>query len=637
MPSIFDSALPSRHSPFPETDPGAQAALSQPRACLIIALSLAVFFFHMYTAITGLWSATLQRSVHWLLVGTLLFVVSMPPRHKEHKIPAKIWDIACIAALIGASAYLIFYWEDMVCRVSPPCAAELFFGGALIIVTLEAARRTSGLFLPLTAAVFLLYAIAGPYMPGILKHKGYSISRIISYLYSTSSGIYGIPLAVSATYITLFVFFGAFLNASGASKLLLECSLALTGRFTGGAAKTAVVASALMGTMSGSSIANAVTTGSITIPLMRKSGFSKNAACAIEAVASTGGMIMPPVMGATAFIMAEYLRMDYAAVITAAFLPALVFFTSIYFTIDFYARKHRIGGSEVQRGKALQTIKTSWLLVLPIILLVALLLLRSPMTAVVWSLLAIIAVSSLRKETRLTPALCIEAIVEGAKNSVAVASACAASGIILGVIGLTGIGSSFSSAIFSQFITCLPGALVAAMGISLILGMGMPATAVYLILATLVAPSLIRLGVTPLAAHMFVFYFGIVSTITPPVALTAYAAAAVGGGDGVRVGFKAFGLGLAAYSIPFVLVYAPELMFTGTVFQALVRFAVSIAAVYAIALAGVGFIRMPLSTPCRVLAALAGLFLMTPNFTSDLIGFALLGLVLFMHHLRRPN
>ncbi|MCC8193723.1 MAG: TRAP transporter fused permease subunit, partial [Deltaproteobacteria bacterium] len=603
---------------------------------LILVLSTAIFLFHVYTATFGLLSATAQRAVHWGLVGILLFIISSPPENPADRKLGMAWDILCIAAIAAASVYLIVNEEELAFRISPPEATELLFGAMLLVATLEAARRTSGIFLPLVAVLFLLYALAGPSMPGILKHKGYSLSRLISYLYSTSSGIYGIPLKVSATYIILFVFFGAFLNASGAGKLLMDCSLALTGKFAGGAAKTAVVASALMGTMSGSAIANAVTTGSITIPLMRKSGFDRNMACAVEAVSSTGGMIMPPVMGAAAFLIMEYLGLDYVTLIKAAILPALVFFASIYFTIDFYARKHRIGASLKQDSHALATFRKTWHLLIPIAALIAFLMMRySAMVSVVWSLFMLIAVSWLRKGTRLTPSLCLAAIADGAKNAVAVAAACATSGIILGVIALTGVGPAISTAIFTNFVDFLPGALVATMGVSLVLGMGMPATAVYLILATLAAPTLMQLGVVPLAAHMFVFYFGIISTITPPVALTAYAAAAVGGGDPVRVGMKAFVLGIAAYCIPFVLVYAPEMLLLGSLTDALLRFIICIAAVYAVALATVGFLAKQMATVCRVLAAMAGILLITPNLVSDFIGFGLLTLVHVMHYLRK--
>lgn len=636
--SLFASSMQGRQVPLPDPVPGSLPHRSRMRTFTILALSVAIFSFHIYTAMAGLCSATVQRAIHWCLLGCLLFAVSTPPANPAAKSLARVWDVLCALALTGASLFLILYGagEEMAFRLVPPGPTELFCGGALILVTLETARRSSGFILPLVAVAFLLYALLGPYMPGILLHKGYSIPRLVSYLYSTSNGIFGIPIGVSATYIILFVFFGAFLNASGAGKLLIECSLALTGKFPGGAAKTAVVASALMGTMSGSSIANAVTTGTITIPLMRQSGFNRNFACAVEAVASTGGMIMPPVMGAAAFLIVEYLRIDYATLMKAAILPALVYFISIYFTIDFYARKLGIGATRPRSGNTWETFKKSWHLFIPVVCLIIFLMLRySPMLSVVWSLIILIAVSWLRKETRLTPALCLAAIADGAKNAIPVAAACATSGIILGVIGLTGVGSAVSGAILGHFKGFLPGALLAAMAISLILGMGMPATAVYLILATLAAPPLIDLGVDPLAAHMFVFYFGIISTITPPVALTAYAAAAVGGGDPMRVGAKAFVLGIAAYCIPFVLVYAPEMIHLTPLPSALLRFVICIAAVYAVALASVGFFRTRMAPACRILAAFAGLLLITPHLAADFAGVALLALVHVMHYLKK--
>ena len=605
------------------------------RGLAVLGLSLTVCAFHLYAGLFGLFSATVQRSVHWGLLGCLLFLTYPGSNQGSSSYATRVWDWICAVAFAGSSLFLLLHWEDLVFRLTPPGNAELFWGGILLLLTLEGARRCIGFFLPATALVFLAYALLGPYMPGLLRHKGYSLSRLVSYLYSTSSGVYGIPLGISASYIFLFVLFGTFLSASGAGKLLMRASLALTGRFVGGAAKTAVVASALMGTLSGSPIANAVTTGTITIPLMRKSGFERNMACAVEAVSSTGGMLMPPVMGAAAFIMAEYLRVDYFTIMKAALLPALIFFAGIYFTIDLYARRQRLGAQPADTEPFGAVFKRLGHLTLPIIGLVFFLSQRiSPMTSVVWSLLILFAVSFLREETRLTPDRLVTALLDGAKSAVPVACACATSGIILGVISLTGVGSTLSSALFSNFASFLPGALLACMGISLVLGMGLPATAVYIILATLLTPSLVKLGAPPLAAHMFVFYYGTISTITPPVALTAYAAAAVGGGDSVRVGFLAFRMGLAAYGIPFILIYAPELMLTGSISAALLRFVVSLAAVYALALASVGHWRETLNLGRRLLAFAAGVLLIMPTLITDILGSVLLGGILLLRKQR---
>ncbi len=599
------------------------------RVLLVRVLALAAGFFHLYTGCFGLYSATVQRATHWLILGCLAFLL-YPAGVKEKQSPsALLWDAACFTLMAGAGIYLLLFWQDFAFRVMQPGFWELFWGGAMLLFTLEAGRRCSGFFLPLTAMVFLLYAYVGPYLPGVLRHKGYGLSRVLSYLYTTSSGIYGLPLGISSTFIILFILFGAFLSASGAGQLFIESSFALTRRFTGGAAKTAVVSSALMGTISGSPIANAVTTGTFTIPLMRRSGYSADMACAVEAVSSTGGMLMPPVMGAAAFIMAEYLNISYFDVAKAAFLPALIYFASVYFMVDLYARKHNVRTPEQPFGGLGASLRRLGHLALPLVCLIVFLCLRyPPLDSVVWSLLLLLGVSWLRKETRITPARFAEALEIGVRNAVPVACACATAGIILGVVSLTGLGSALSSAALGFFSQNLRGALVAVMFMSLVLGMGLPATAVYLILASLAAPILVKLGVLPLAAHMFVFYFGIISTITPPVALTAYAAAGVGGGEPTRVGIIAFCLGVAAYIIPFILVYAPSLMLVGSIWEGLVRFAISLVAVYAIALATMGHLRRPMRRFSRFLAAVGGLLLIAPTMLSDLLGAGLVGAVL---------
>ena len=610
--------------------PGLASHRAVARRWLVVFFSLSVGFFHLYTGFFGPFSATVQRAVHWGLLGCMVFLL-YPARKQGRETRFYFFlDVLCLVAMAGASMYLLLFWKDFAFRVSMPGAVELLWGAVMLVLTLEGARRCAGLFLPLTAVVFLAYAYLGPYLPGLLRHKGYSPSRVLSYLYTTSSGIYGLPLGVSATFIVLFILFGAFLSVSGAGQLFIESSFALTRRFTGGAAKTAVVSSALMGTISGSPIANAVTTGTFTIPLMRRSGYATDMACAIEAVASTGGMLMPPVMGAAAFIMAEYLSISYFDVARAAFFPALIYFASVYFMVDMYARKHRAQVPDTAFASLRDTLRRRGHLALPLIGMVTFLYMRwPPLEAVVWSIAILFCVSWLRVETRITPRRFLEALETGAKNAVPVACACAVAGIILGVVSLTGLGSTLSSAALSVFSSNLPGALLAVMLMSLILGMGLPATAVYLILASLAAPVLGKLGVPPLAAHMFVFYFGIISTITPPVALTAYAAAGVGGGNATRVGIIAFKLGFAAYIIPFIMVYSPSVLLQGPLWQSLVRLALSFLAVYAMALAAMGYLRRPLGKAARCLIACGGLLLIAPTLATDIAGAALVGAVLF--------
>lgn len=604
------------------------------RQTLAVGLSVALGLFHLYTGFEGLLSATSQRAIHWGLLGAILFLLHPARKDADGQSPlwATLWDALCLLLFVGASLYLLLTWEERAVRVGMPSTEELIWGGVMILLTLEGARRTAGLFLPLIAVLFLVYAYFGAYMPGVFQHRGYSLTRIISYMYTTSSGIYGVPIGVSASFIFLFVLFGAFLNVSGGGRFFMNLSFAMTGRFVGGAAKTAVVSSALMGTMSGSPIANAVTTGTITIPLMRQSGYSTNMACAIESVASTGGMIMPPVMGAAAFIMAEYLNCSYFAITLAALLPSLVYFIAVYFAVDIYARKHSVNNIAMDNlPSLLTTLRRQGHLGVPLVVLVYLLFEQlSPMKSVFWATMLLLALSWLRTDSRITPIRFIQALMDAARNAVPVASACATAGIILGVVSLTGLGSTLSGAIFDAFSSNLFGALVASMVISLILGMGLPATAVYLIVATLIAPSLINMGILPLAAHMFVFYFGIISTITPPVALTAYAAAAVGGGDANKVGMIAFKLAFAAYVIPFIFVYSPSLLLVGPLWESLLRFLLSVVAVYMTSLSFIGYLGGTMSNFMRLLSGLAGMLLLIPYLVFDLAGLVLAAGVVFV-------
>ncbi len=603
------------------------------RMKVLLVMSVILGLFHLYTAFFGLLPVTTQRGFHWGILGVMALLTHPLGGWKNPGRAGKmLLDFVLIALFIAATLYLLLTWEQNAFRVGPPPLIEVFLGCAMILLTLEAARRTSGIVLPLIAVVFLFYAMAGPYFPGILRHRGYGLSRLAYFLFAGPNGIYGIPMGVSSTYIILFVIFGAFLSVSKGGDFFMDISLALTRRFNAGTAKSSVIGSAFMGTMSGSPVANAVTTGAITIPLMKKDGYKPEVACAVEAVASTGGMIMPPVMGAAAFIMAEYLQVSYTDVALSALLPSVLYFFSVYCMIDLYSRRH---GIAVKKGGMMDwsglwaTMKDKGHLSLPLVFLIGALLIGwSPMKAVTWSIFAMIIVSWFKTETRITPARFVEALRDGVANMVPVTSACASAGIILGVVSITGIGSSVSSILLTAFGSSLAPVLITSMFISLVLGMGLPATAVYLILATLVTPALEKLGVVPMAAHMFVFYYGIISTITPPVALTAYAAAGLGKADPNKSGYYAFYLGIASFIIPFVFIYAPELLLYGSSFAIVYRFAVTLVAVYALACALTGFFKRPIAGWQRVLLGIAAISLIIPHTAFDAIGLLLAAVVL---------
>ena len=581
--------------------------------------------FHLYTAFFGVFPVTTQRGLHWGIIGLMAFLAHPLGGWTGTRRTLKIGiDAIIMAAFAGSTLYLLLTWEANAFRVTAPPAIETFFGCVMILLTLEAARRTSGWCLPLIAAIFLVYAMTGPHFPGILQHRGYSLTRLSYFLYAGSTGIYGIPIGVSATYIILFVLFGSFLAVSKGGDFFMEISIALTRRFNAGVAKSAVLASAFLGTMSGSPVANAVTSGAITIPLMKKEGYPGEVACAIEAVSSTGGMIMPPVMGAAAFIMAEYLQTSYTNVALAAALPALLYFISVYCMVDLYSRRHNISAKSkgsMDFTAIYSAMKSKGHLSVSILCLIGFLLWGwTPMRSVTWAIFIMIPISWFKTDTRITLRKFFDALWDGAKSMIPVTAACAAAGIILGVVSITGIGSSASSILLSVFGSSLAQVLIMSMIISLILGMGLPATAVYIILATLVTPSLENLNVLPMGAHMFVFYYGIISTITPPVALTAYAAAGLGGSNPNKTGYYAFYLGISSFIIPFVLIYAPELLLYGTPAAIIYRFLVTVIAIYALSCALIGYYKHPLETGRRILLGFSAVMLIIPLPICDAIG-----------------
>lgn len=455
----------------------------------------------------------------------------------------------------------------------------------------------------------------------------------------TGEGIYGTAMGVSATYVVLFVLFGSFLSALGGSQLFIDLAYSLTGRYRGGPAKTAIVSSALMGTVSGSPIANVMTTGTFTIPLMKSTGYSADVAGAVEAVASTGGMIMPPIMGAAAFIMAQYLGVPYVKVAYAAVIPAILYFLCIFFIVDMEAaRKGLVGVSADNLPKVSESFRRSGAMLLPVILLVFLILRgMSPTQSVVWSIMLALAASMISPATRPNFETIFHALEDGARNSISVAVSCACAGLIVGVISLTGIGVRFSSSLVelsrgSLFLGLLYSAIA-----SIILGMGMPATAVYIIQAVLNVPALLKLGVTPIAAHMFIFYFSVVGCITPPVALTAYAAAGVSGGNPSRTGWRAFWFGIVAYVVPFMFAYSPALLMQGSALEVISACATAVIGVYFLACAIQGLFIIQRGWIERILLFATGLLLVKPGRLTDLIAIPLIVVVLLTGYVRQRS
>ena len=607
---------------------------------IVMVVSVALCLFQMYAGgISNISSMTL-RTIHWTVISAVAIVSYPAVKGKE---TMRWYDYILLAASLFATIYVAVVWPTRTIQVSTndPLFSTLDKVAFLVmtLVILEIARRTTGLALTVTAAIALIYLMfLGPYMPGIFRHRGYSLSRVAPFLLFSSEGVYGSALGTSASFIMLFVLFGDMLEAAGAGKFFIDIAYGIAGRFRGGPAKTAVVSSALMGCVSGSSIANVVTTGTFTIPLMVSSGYKKNSACAIEAVASTGGMIMPPMMGAAAFILAEYVGVSYGEVCRAAILPAVLYYLGLFLCVDKEAAANGLVGQKKEAlPKPLVILKQKGYLLLPLVILIYCLVRSfSPQKTVFWTILILIAISYLRKESRITPRKACEAMKSAVKGMAPVAAACAAAGLIVGAINLTGVGVNFTSSITrlsggSPFVALLMTAIAA-----LILGMGLPPVAVYIVVSTVVAPALTQMGFSLFASHLFVFYFGIIGTITPPVALTAYAAAGlIEGASAFKVGVRAFLYGIVAFIVPFVFMYDEAFLLSGTPGHVILAVVTAILALDFISAMLIGYFTARINWFGRIVCLLVGILLFLPNTYTSLVGIVLAGVMFFLGKKKR--
>ena len=521
----------------------------------------AMSLFHLYTAGIATMPITIQRAIHLTFAIVAVFVL-FPATRKSSKLktPWYDWLLAiCAGVVVG---YIIFFFNDIARRGAEPLPYEIYLGIAAIILVLEAGRRVVGNVLPCLSVLFLLYCYYGNYAPGIFEIRGYSISRIIQHMYLTPEGIFGLALGVSATFVIVFIIFGAYLSQSGGAKFFNELALAVAGDKPGGPAKVAVVASGLLGTINGSSVANVATTGTFTIPLMKRVGYKPYYAGAVEACASTGGQLMPPIMGAGAFIMSEFLNIPYLSIAAAAIIPALIYYLAIFTNVHIRARKRRLKGipkNELPSVK--EVMKSDGHLLIPVIVVIVTLLLKStPLRAGFIGVLSVIVVSSLKKNTRMSLRKNLDALVEGARGALGVALACALVGFIVGTSSLTSLGLTISNNIIDISGGNLTLTLIMAMFACLVLGMGLPRTANYIVCSTIIAPALIGMKVLPLAAHLFVFYFGIMADLTPPVCLAAFTGAGIAGASPAKTGFTATRIALASYLLPYCFVFNPMLL-----------------------------------------------------------------------------
>lgn len=605
-----------------------------------IYLSLATLFvgFHLYTAMFGVIPGGGQRAIHLLLILSLLFLNAFIKN--EGKPVNRVVDLLFFVMSVLSVGYVLYISPTYDLRGGITYTQDVIFGVMLIIALLYATYKAVGPSLSIVAGVFIAYAFLGMYLPSIMQHGGFQLSRFIHLIVYSSDGIFGSALNASSNYIVLFIILGAVFAETGVGDYFTTLATAAFGRFKGGPAKISVVASAFFGSISGSSIANVIGTGTFTIPLMKKMGFEPEYAGAVEATASTGGQIMPPVMGAAAFLVAEIIQVPYFEVVKAAFIPAILYFTAILFTVDLYARRKSLQGIDKEEIPNIKELLKKIYLFSPLIFLIILI---GPMNmsitkAGIYTLLFTIGAVSLSKENRINKAKAIRAIKSSASGTVSVATACAIVGIIIGTVLGSGLGYRLSAILVDIAGGKLPLLLVMTMLVSLILGMGLPTSAAYLVLATLVAPAVIKLGVDPMAAHLFIFYFGVISNVTPPVAMAAYAAAGVARCSPNKCGFRAFQLALSGFILPFMFVYNPVLMARGSWVTILYCTCTAMIGVYCLSSACEGyFIKWQSSIPERLLLGAAALTLICPTVFTDIIGAGIFLAVLGMRLVSTPK
>lgn len=604
----------------------------------IIALVCICFaLFQIYTGFFGALDAMIQRCVHLSFGISLVFLLC--PTKKSWIKKGRFHPLDVLLAVIAMvpPIYILVNYQDLILRAGTVTMTDSIVGAIGILMVLEAARRIVGLPIVVVVVCFLAYGFFGRYMPGPLAHRGLTIQQMVGHLFFTTEGVFGIPLGVSSTFIFLFILFGAYLEKTGLGKFFIDIANAIAGWASGGPAKVAVISSALQGTISGSSVANVVGSGSFTIPMMKKLGYHKNFAGAVEAAASTGGQLMPPIMGAAAFLMAEFVGVPYMDVVKAAVVPAVLYFIGVFLGVHFEAKKNNLEGTPRSMLPAWTKImKDEGHLAIPLVAIIGLLSSGyTPMKAALAGIFISIATAMLRANTRMTMWDIVDGLIKGARGALGVIIACASAGMIIGIVTKTGVGLKLASALVTVASGNFMLLLFCTMLTSLLLGMGVPTTANYVITSTIAAPALIQLGVPILAAHMFVFYFGIIADITPPVALAAYAGSAISGGDPLKTGINASKLGIAAFIIPYVFVLSPQILGIGATIGG-ITFTTITALIGMTGISGamIGQFYTKANAIERLALLAGGLCLIDPHTLTDVAGVAILAAVFTLQYFR---
>jgi TRAP transporter 4TM/12TM fusion protein len=619
---------------------GKKRTLSGPMKKMITVIAVVMSIYHLYTAAFGLLMPIQQRSIHLTFVLSLVFLL-YPASSRSDKNKPTIVDWLCVALSIAATANISYRFYELASSGGRYIPSDIYFGILLILLVMEAARRTMGYILPVMSIIFIIYGYLGQWVPGPLMHSGFSTNRIVQHLYLTTEGIFGQILGVSSTYIFMFILFGAFLTATGMGEFFNDFAMSIAGDKKGGPAKVSVLSSAFMGTINGSTSANVVTTGAFTIPLMKRMGYSATFAGAVEAAASSGGQIMPPVMGAAAFIIADTLGMPYSELLLAAFIPAVLYFAGIWVMVDLRASKLGLEGlPKDQLPKLLNVLKVRGHLMIPILAIVYMLMQGyNALYAAFWGIVLSVVVSAFNAETRLKLKTLLKALEKGALDAVPVAAACAIIGIVIGITSLTGAALTMGSAVLKLSGGYMLTTLLLTMVVAIIMGMGLPSTAAYVLTSAVAAPALIKIGVLPVSAHLFVFYFGILSTITPPVAVGAYAAAGIAGTNPNETGWTAVRLALAGFIVPFCFAYSPGmLILPGNPWHmVLYNGTTALLGVMALgaAIEGYGFHSMKLYE--RAIAFVGAFLLIYSGMVTDIIGVCLLATVFLRQYITRKK
>ncbi len=622
-PSDNDETLVDQEQIFDEDNESAQRNLVGVYALIFGIMAAGMSLYHLLTSSFWLPPQFQHRAVHLALALALGFLLypAVRKRHGEKKI---VWyDIILALACLGVGAFLVLDYNNIVHRAGAPTDIDTALGILTILLVFEITRRTMGWPLVIVACVFLAYALWGHFLPGEFGHRRYSLSRVIEHMFLTPEGIYGVSIYVTATYVFIFILLGAFLNETGGGKSFIDLAFTLTGKYRGGPAKAAVLASGLMGTISGSSFANVAGTGVFTIPLMKKVGYRPAFAGGVEAAASTGGQIMPPIMGAAAFIMAEMTGVPYGDLIVSAAIPAVLYYVSLFIMIDMEASKLNLKGlSKEELPDLKQVLKDgAFLLFAPLSILYMLVAGYSPIMASVVAVGFVLVASCFNKKTRLTPARFDAALIAGAQGAIGIVAACAVAGIIVGVVTLTGFGLKFADLVMSFAQGSIHLALLLTMVTCIVMSMGMPTTALYVILGSMIAPSLVGLGINIIAAHFFIFYYGCMAAVTPPVALSSYLAASIAKSNPTETAIAGLKMSLSAFILPFIFALDPSLLLIDTtVTHAIVICFTAFLGVFALSAALEGFLFVTLPLWQRGLMLLTSIILIIPETITDISG-----------------